>query len=230
MNGEQMPDPGRVHEQHGAAPVHLGVERLELGLGDRAAEADDVHVDADAAQLVEAALHLLQRRVDMRQGQHHVGADPVGVAVRELGIGVVQHLDRGHAFRLVRQIGRMVRRQDLPADPGLVHQPEAALDVLRRIRERVQRHAALDRQMHRRGKPVAHELAEILRRVVRVHIADHRPLPHSRCWATTQRTVGRAHRLSKADQSGSRPDGLWLGLRPMRKCGQPIPDFWRCER
>src|SRR5437764_793512 len=29
------------------------------------------------------------------------------------------------------------------------------------------------RQMRRRGKAVAHELAEILRRVVRMHIADH---------------------------------------------------------
>ena len=50
----------RVHEQDGAAPVHLGIERFELGLGDRAAETHDIHVDADAAKLVEAALHLLQ--------------------------------------------------------------------------------------------------------------------------------------------------------------------------
>ena len=38
--------------------MHLGIDRLELGLGDRAIEADDVHIDADAAELVEAALHL----------------------------------------------------------------------------------------------------------------------------------------------------------------------------
>jgi hypothetical protein len=59
------------------------------------------------------------------------------------------------------------------ADAGVFHQPETGLDVLLRIRERVPRQTALYRQMRRRGKAVAHELAEILRRVVRMHIADH---------------------------------------------------------
>src|SRR6516162_5387769 len=39
------------------------------------------------------------------------------------------------------------------------------------------RHPALDRQMDRRSKPVAHKLAEISRRVMRMHIADHRAFP-----------------------------------------------------
>jgi hypothetical protein len=163
-----------MHEQHGAAPVHLGIERLELGLGDRAPEADDVHVDPDAAELVEAALHLLQRRVDVRQRQHHVGTYAIGEAMRELGIGVVQHLDRSDAFRLVRQIGRMVRRQHLAADARILHQTEAAFDIFLRIRERVPRQPVLHRQMRRRGKAVAHERAEILRRVMGVDVADHR--------------------------------------------------------
>src|SRR6202040_2335402 len=38
----------------------------------------------------------------------------------------------------------------------------------------MQRHAAFDRQMSGRGKTVAHELAEILRRVMRMYVADHR--------------------------------------------------------
>ena len=177
MNGEQMPVPAGMDEQDRAAPVHLRIDRLELGLGDRAVEADDVHVDADAAQLVKAALHLLQCGVDMRQRQHHVGGDALRVAVRQIGVAVVQHLDRFDAFRLVRQIGRMVRRQHLLFDPGRVHQLEPPADVLRRIRERVPRHSALDRQMNRRRKPVAHELAEILRRVMRMHIDDHDGFP-----------------------------------------------------
>jgi hypothetical protein len=41
-----------------------------------------VHVDADAAQLIETALHLLQRGIDMRQWQHDVGSDPLRVAMR----------------------------------------------------------------------------------------------------------------------------------------------------
>ena len=74
IDDERRADPGsgRMDEQDRAAPVHLGIDRLELGLGDRAVEADDVHVDADAAELVEAALHLFQRGVDMRQWEHHV--------------------------------------------------------------------------------------------------------------------------------------------------------------
>ena len=47
-------------EQDCAAPVHLGIDRFELRLGDRAAEAGDVHVHANAAELIETALHLAQ--------------------------------------------------------------------------------------------------------------------------------------------------------------------------
>ena len=167
----------RVHEQHGTAPVHLGVDRLELGFGDRATETDDVHVDADAAQLIEAALHLLQCGVDMGQWQHHIGGDALRVAVRQVSIAVVEHLHRFNALPLVGEVRRMVRRQDLLLDPRLIHQPESALDVLRRIREGMARHSALDRQMDRRGKPVAHELTEISRRIVRMDVADHRAAP-----------------------------------------------------
>jgi hypothetical protein len=61
VDDEWRADPraGRMHEQYRTAPVHLGIDRLELGLGDRAAEANDVHIDTNAAQLVETALHLL---------------------------------------------------------------------------------------------------------------------------------------------------------------------------
>jgi hypothetical protein len=94
--------------------------------------------------------------------------------------GCVQHPDRGHTFPLVGKIRRVIWRQDLSSHPRLLHQPEPALDVLRRIRKWVARHSSLDRRMRRRGKPVAHELAEILRRVVRVDIADHQASPCSR--------------------------------------------------
>ena len=181
------PAPRRMHEEDGAAPVHLGIERLELGLGDRPVETGDVHVDADAAELVEPALHLLQRRVDVRQGQHDVRRDPLRIAVRKVGIAVVEHLDGFDALGLVRQVGRVVRRQHLLLDPGLIHPLETVLDVLRRIRERVQRHPALRRQMSGRGKPVAHQPAEILRRIVRVDIADHQALPSSRLSAVGYR-------------------------------------------
>jgi hypothetical protein len=54
---------------------------------------DDIHVDTDGAQLIEAALHLLEQGIGMRQRQHQLGTDAVGIAIRELGIGVVQHFD-----------------------------------------------------------------------------------------------------------------------------------------
>ena len=187
---------GGMHEQDGAAPVHLGVDRLELGFGDRAIETNDVHVDANAAQLVKAALHLLQGGVDMGQRQHDVGGDALRIAVGEVGVAVVQHLHRVHAFGLVRQIGRVVRRQYLLFDAGRIHQLEPPLDVLRRIRERMACHSALDRQMNRRRKPVTHELAEILWRVVRVHVDDHGVRPSSGC--CSRATVNRAPRKTQA--------------------------------
>jgi hypothetical protein len=64
-----------MHEQDAAAPVHLRVDRLELRLGNRVTETGDIQVDADAAELVKAALHLAQGCVDMRQWQHDVGRD-----------------------------------------------------------------------------------------------------------------------------------------------------------
>src|SRR5579871_4121119 len=99
------------------------------------------------------------------------------MAMRELGIAVVQHLHRCDAFRLVGKIGRMVRRKDLPSNPGLIHQPKPALDVFLRIREGMAGHAALDRQMGWRREPIAHERAEISRRVMGMHIDDHDTLP-----------------------------------------------------
>jgi hypothetical protein len=108
--GRTDPGAGRMNEKDHAAPVHLFVDRLELGLGDRAIEADDVHVDPDAAQLIETALHLFECGVDMRQRQHDIGRDALRVAVRQFGIAVVQHADRCDALRLVRQVRRMVRR------------------------------------------------------------------------------------------------------------------------
>ena len=60
--------------------------------------------------------------------------------MRQVGVAVVQHLDRFDALRLVGEVRRMVRRQDLLLDPGLIHQLEPALDVLRGVRERVPRH------------------------------------------------------------------------------------------
>jgi len=56
----------RMHEQDRAAPVQLGIDRLELRFGDRAGEARDVHVDPDAAKLVEAALHLIDAGEERR--------------------------------------------------------------------------------------------------------------------------------------------------------------------
>ena len=87
-----------MHEQDRTAPVHLGIDRLELGLGDRASEARDVHVDPDAPKLIEPSLHLAQRRVDMRQRQHDVGRDPPRVALRQFGITIVQQMQRLHAL------------------------------------------------------------------------------------------------------------------------------------
>ena len=42
-----------------------------------------------------------QRGVDMRQRQHDVGGDALRIAMRQIGISVVQHADRFDAFRLV---------------------------------------------------------------------------------------------------------------------------------
>src|SRR5207302_3779413 len=75
-----------MYEENSAAAVHLGIDRLELGFGDGPVEADDVHVDADAAQLVEPALHFLQRGVDMWQWQHHIRSDPLRIPVRQIGV------------------------------------------------------------------------------------------------------------------------------------------------
>src|SRR5271163_1291377 len=96
---------GRMDEQDRTAPVHLRVDRLELGFGDRPVQADDVHVDADTAQLVEPTLHLAQGRVYMRQRQHHIRGDALWIAMRQIRVTVVQHLYRFDALRLVRQIG-----------------------------------------------------------------------------------------------------------------------------
>jgi hypothetical protein len=46
-----------MHEQNRAAPVHLGIDRLELRLGDRPPEARDVHVDPAAAEFVQPTRH-----------------------------------------------------------------------------------------------------------------------------------------------------------------------------
>ncbi len=164
---------GRMHEQDGAAAVHLGVKRLELGFRHRAAEAGDVHVHADAAQFVQPARHLAQRCVDVRQGQRDVGGDAVRVARRQLGVAVVQQVDRRDALGFVRQVGLAVRREDLPLNPGGVHQREAALDVVGRIGHRVAGDALLVRHADPRRKAVAHERAEFLRNVMRVDVADH---------------------------------------------------------
>src|SRR6516225_8127956 len=115
----------------------------------------------------------------MWQRQYHTGGDAPRILVRQVSVAVIEHLHRFDALPLVREVRGMVRRQNLLLHPGLIHQPEPALDVLRRIRERVARHSALDRQMNRRGKPVTHELAEILWRIVRMDIADHRAFPSS---------------------------------------------------
>jgi len=69
----------RMDKQDGAAPVHLGVDRLELAFGDRPVQADDVHIDADAVQLIEPAFHFTQCGVNMRQRQHHVRSNPLGI-------------------------------------------------------------------------------------------------------------------------------------------------------
>jgi len=92
----------RVVEENGTTPVELGIERLELLLGAGAVEDRAADCRAQHPELVEAALHLLQRRVDVRQGQHDVRRDPLWIAVGKIGIAVVEHLDGFDAFRLVR--------------------------------------------------------------------------------------------------------------------------------
>ena len=106
----------RMDEENRAAPVHLGIDRLEFGLGDRTVEADDVHIDADAPQLIEPAFHLAECHVDMRQRQHDIGSDPLGMTVRQLGVAVVEHAHGSDALGLVRQIGGPVWRQHLLLD------------------------------------------------------------------------------------------------------------------
>jgi hypothetical protein len=39
ITGEQTPVTDGMHEQDRASPVHLGIDRFELGFGDRASEA-----------------------------------------------------------------------------------------------------------------------------------------------------------------------------------------------
>src|SRR5439155_6687582 len=90
-------------------------------------------------------------------------------------------------------------RQHLLLDPGLIHQFEPALDVVRRVGERVPRHAAFDRQMSGRGKTVAHERAEILWRVVRMYVADHEPPPTSVASCRGGGFVSREHLADPGD-------------------------------
>ena len=73
----------------------------------------------------------------MRQEQHHISGDAVRVAMRQLGIAIIQQLHRPQPFPLLRQIRRAVRRQHLFLGAGLVHQFEPAADVDRRARDRV---------------------------------------------------------------------------------------------
>jgi hypothetical protein len=188
----------RMNKEDRAAPVQFGVDRLELGLGDRAVEAGDVHVDADTAELIETALHLLEARVDMRQRQHHVGRDAIGMAMRQLGVAVIEQVDRLHAFRLVRQIGRAMRRQHLAFDPGRVHQFEAADNIGRRVGNRMLGDALLD--LHTRPDPrppaVAHEIAKGLRDIMGVDIADHVVAPPVRISAIIHHREARCQKAN----------------------------------
>src|SRR4029077_18334918 len=67
-----------------------------------------------------------------------------------------------HAICLVRQIGRVVRRQHLLPDPGGVHQFQPALNILGRIRNRMTGDPPFHRDAYPRRKAVAHECEKLL--------------------------------------------------------------------
>src|SRR6266404_1178717 len=183
MNGEQIPVTDGWTNRSSRADSSPG-RSARTRSPPLTVQARDMHVDPDAAELIEATLHLPQCGVDMRQWQHDVGGNligiavrRIGIAVRRIGIAVVQHADGSDTLRLLRQIGRAVRRQDLLLDAGGIHQFEPTNDVSRRVRNRMLRDPGLYPNPDTRGKSVTHQLAEVLWYVMRVDITDHDCLP-----------------------------------------------------
>ena len=97
--------------------------------------------------------------------------------MRQFGVAVIQQVQRLHALGFVGQVGRAMRRQDLRLDAGGVHQFQPSLDVGGRIRNRMPRDPGRRRHADARREAIAHEVAECLRNVMRMDIADHRTVP-----------------------------------------------------
>ena len=129
---------GRVIEEHAVASIELGIDRLELDFGRRAIHDRERHGRPDEPELIQAALELAQRGVDVRQRQGDVGRESVGVAVRQFGKGVVAQPRRFDGIGLVGKIG-IARRgaEHLHPHARLLHELQACRDLIGRVGRRI---------------------------------------------------------------------------------------------
>jgi len=67
--------------------------------------------------------------------------------------------------------------EHLLLDAGRIHQLEPSADVVRKVRNTMAGDAGLDRHSDAREKPVAHEVAEVLRDIMIVDVHDHEAGP-----------------------------------------------------
>ncbi len=112
----------RVVVQHGSAPIHLGIEGLELRLGRGTVEAGARHRDTEHAELVETTFHLAQGGVDVGERQRDEGGQPPRIPGGELSVTIVDEAGRLDRISLPLGIGRTGRRgEHLQLHAGVVH-------------------------------------------------------------------------------------------------------------
>ena len=166
--------------QHGPAPVHLLVEGLELRLRGGAIEAGAGHRHAEHAELVEPALHLAQRGVDVGQGQRHHRVEAAGMLPSEIGVAVVDEPRRRDGVGLLLGIGRARgRRQHLQLDVGLLHLLKARRDAGRVVVPHRPRGARPRRLRQATPADAQEQVVVFLGEVVGVDVDDHLEPPWS---------------------------------------------------
>ena len=140
-----------MQQHHGAAPVELAIDLLEIGVAGRAVVvAGEVHEPVEADVL--AALDLGQAVVDIGEGERGEGAEAASVAGDQPGEVVVaapRQLPAGRPVAVIEPGGG--KRQDRGGDPQPVHQGER--DPGRPVGER----AVGGRRIAARGLRVAEE-------------------------------------------------------------------------